>query len=186
VDTQELYDVRQKLRLFASDHGMQWVLNEVDEAASLGISESRTLRQFTRQGQITYEDVTDVDDLDYAIPGRVRRGTEEFARRRPMTDLEQAELLVTALRRVLVDLDGIADEAVKVLNYPVDREQGDFSDQAKLEDIILPELPPVSEIAFVPDEGSTSPPISTGVMRDLERSSSAADLLAQIDREIRS
>jgi hypothetical protein len=182
-----LYEVQQKLRLFASAHGMQWVLDEVDEAVSLGISEARTLRQSTRQGQITYEDVTGLDDLAFAKSGRARKGTEEFAGRRPMTDLEQVELLVTALRRVLVDLDGIADEAVSILNDPVDREQQDSLGHAKLdEDIVLPASPPVYEISFAPDEGSTSPPISTGALRNPERSSRAAELLAQIDREIRS
>ena len=187
MDTEELLAAGQKLRLFASAHGLQWVLDEVDEAVSLGISEARTLRQSTRQGQITYEDITDLDYSAETKSARNRRGTEEFARRRPMTDLEQVELLVTALRRVLVDLDGIADEAVNLLNDPVDREQQEFTDQANSgADNLPPALPPVYEIAFAPDEGSTAPAVSTGDMRDPVRSNRAAELLAQIELEIRS
>lgn len=187
MDAEELFATRQKLRSFASAHGMQWVLDEVDEAVSLGISEARTLRQHTRQGQITYEDVTGLDYSADATSARGRRGTEEFARRRPMTDLEQVELLVTALRRVLVDLDEIADEAVSVLNDLADREQQEFTDRSKSDDDIpAPASPPVYEIAFAPDEGSTSPAVSTESMRDPARSARAAEILAQIDQEIRS
>lgn len=177
----------QKLRLFASAHGLQWVLDEVDEAVSLGISETRTLRQSTRQGQITYEDITDLDYPAETTSARNRRGTEEFARRRPMTGLEQIELLVTALRRVLVDLDGIADEAVNLLNNPVDQGRQEFTGQVNSDaDSLPPKLPLVYEIAFAPDEGSTSPAVSTEGMRDPARSNRAAELLAQIELEIRS
>ena len=56
---EELQDAIRKLREFAVAQGMQWVLDEVDEAIALGVPETRTLRRTTdREGLITYEDVT--------------------------------------------------------------------------------------------------------------------------------
>ncbi len=59
---EELEDALRKLREFTAAQGMQWVLDEVDEAIALGVPETRTLRQTTnRQGLTTYVDVTDPD-----------------------------------------------------------------------------------------------------------------------------
>jgi hypothetical protein len=66
---EELEGAMRKLRGFANAQGMQWVLDELDEAIALGIPETRTLRQTNRQGLITYEDVTDPDELFSIGPG---------------------------------------------------------------------------------------------------------------------
>ena len=98
---------------------MQWVLDEVDEAIALGVPETRTLRQTTnRQGLITYEDVTAPDELPSPGQSRRRRSgrSADFIRRRPMTIREQAQLLIRALRRVLVDLDMVAIGSLEALN----------------------------------------------------------------------
>jgi hypothetical protein len=124
MNAAELDDTIRKLRAFAVTHGMQWMLDEVDEAVSLGIPEVRTLRQSTRRGRTTYEDVTLSDSLhrlDDAGFGTSRaapttKRAEQFVRRRPMTSLEEARLLVEALRNVLVGLDDIAEEALGALN----------------------------------------------------------------------
>ena len=105
---EDLQDAIRKLREFAAAQGMQWVLDEVDEAIALGVPETRTLRQTTnRQGVTTYEDVTAPDALPFPDLGRGRRTgrSAEFIRSRPMTPQEQAQLLVQALNRVLADLD---------------------------------------------------------------------------------
>ena len=70
---EELQDAIRKLREFAIVQGMQWVLDEVDEAIALGVPETRTLRQTTdRQGETTYEDVTPPDTLPFPSLGRGR------------------------------------------------------------------------------------------------------------------
>jgi len=63
-----------KLREFAAAQGMQWVLDEVDEAIAIDVPETRTLRQTTnRQGLTTYEDVTEPDGPPFPGQGRGRR-----------------------------------------------------------------------------------------------------------------
>jgi hypothetical protein len=185
MNAEELDDAKQKLRTFVSANGMQWVLDEVDEAVSLGISEVRTLRQSTQQGRITYEDVTELEASGVASSRR-RKRAEEFARRRPMTDVEQVELLVLALRRVLVDLNGVADESIRVLNNAGEVEQHKFPELSGLEDGQIPAPPPVSEIDFAPDEGSTSPTITTESLRNVDRAMRAAEILTRIEDELRS
>jgi len=180
MNDEELGATNEKLRAFAASHGMQWILDEVDEAVSLGIPEVRTLRQASQQGRIIYEDITGIDLTDIP-PNRRPKRSEEFVSRRPMTELEQAELLVQALRRVLVDAEKIASESIDTLNQPVDRIASESYDQEH--DII--DLPPVDGIAFAPDEGSTSPTV------DIESISSGhsprvAEILVQIESEIRS
>jgi hypothetical protein len=116
---EELQDAMRKLREFAVVQGMQWVLDEVDEAIALGVPETRALRQTTdRQGLTTYEDVTPPDALPFPGLGRGRRTgrSADFIRSRPMTLREQARLLVQALNRVLADLDTVAVGSLKALD----------------------------------------------------------------------
>lgn len=142
-----------KLREFAAAQGMQWVLDEVDEAIALGVPETRTLRQTTNQGQITYEDVTAPDELPFAGQGRSRRTgrSAEFIRSRPMTLLEQAELLVQALGRVLADLDAVAVGSLEALDPAT------LSDHAEPEMKTIYQIPRIGTISFVPRRGQHRP-----------------------------
>jgi len=180
MNDEELTATNAKLRAFAASHGMQWILDEVDEAVSLGIPEVRTLRQSSQQGRIIYEDITGVDLTDIP-PGRRPKRSEEFVSRRPMTELEQVVLLVEALRRVLVDSEKIASESIDTLNQPVDR----FASGSYDQEHPAIDLPPVDGIAFAPDEGSTSPAVELELVRS-SHSPRVAEILAQIENEIRS
>jgi hypothetical protein len=167
MNTDQLIDTRIKLREFANQHGLEWVLAEVDEAVSLGVVEVKSLRQATLQGRTVYEEVS--PDL---APFRGRKRAEEFLSRRPMTELEQVEAIVGALRRVLVDLDDVARTSVDQLrDLPGTSEEDD--------------VPPIFEIDFQPDEGSSTPHVTTEVMRHEDRVSTA-QLLDQLQREIHS
>lgn len=168
MNTDELASVKQKLRDFASANGMQWVLGEVDEAVALGVPEIRTLRQSSQQGRITYEDITEPDAG--LISTRRRRNTEDFVTRRPMTESEQVELLVQALRRVLVDLDEIAKQPIKALNDPDLRDTLRPPTSTETENNRMPAPPEVSGISFAPDEGSSSPAISLDAIQHTNRS----------------
>jgi hypothetical protein len=180
MNNEELTATNAKLRAFAASHGMQWILDGVDEAVSLGIPEVRTLRQSSQQGRIIYEDVTGLDLADLPSGRRPKR-SEEFVSRRPMTELEQVVLLVEALRRVLVDSEKIASESIETLNQPVDR----FASGSYDQEHPAIDLPPVDGIAFVPDEGSTSPTVDLELVRS-SHSPRVAEILAQIEIEIRS
>lgn len=167
MNTDELASVKQKLRDFASANGMQWVLDEVDEAVSLGVPEIRTLRQSSQQGRITYEDITEPDAG--LMSTRRRRNTEDFVTRRPMTESEQVELLVQALKRVLVDLDGIAKQSIEALNDPELRDTLKSPTLAETVSSQMPAPPEVSGISFAPDEGSSSPAIRMRFDHDWDR-----------------
>lgn len=188
---QELADAIRKLREFAIAQGMQWVLDEVDEAIALGVPERRTLRQTNRAGRTRYQDVTEPTTPELTTgPVRRRRNRryeetgrarQDFVRSRKMTSREQAELLVHALGRVLTDLDAIADGTLEALD------PGRLSDH--LDAAITPafeDYPPprVGTIRFAPDEGSTAPAVDIDVIRGSRRRTRVADLLHQIETEI--
>jgi hypothetical protein len=131
MNGEELEDAMRKLLEFVITQGMQWMLDEVDEAIALGVPETRTLRQPTsRQGLTTYEDVTAPDASPFPGQGRSRRTgrSTEFIRSRPMTPREQAQLLVQALGRVLADLEAVAVGSLEAL------------DPATLSDYVAPDL----------------------------------------------
>ena len=100
---------------------------------------------------------------------RGRKRAEEFLSRRPMTELEQVEAIVAAIRRVLVDLDDVARTSVDQL-----RNLDGPGDEA---------VPLISEIDFEPDEGSSTPPVTTEAMRHQPREATT-ELLDELEREI--
>lgn len=164
MNTEQLIDTRLKLRRFANQHGMEWVLAEVDEAVSLGVVEVKALRQATHKGRTVYEEAP-----PGVAPIRGRKRAEEFLSRRPMTELEQVEAIVAAIRRVLVDLDDVARTSVDQL-----RNLDGPGDEA---------VPLISEIDFEPDEGSSTPPVTTEAMRHQPREATT-ELLDELEREI--
>lgn len=181
---EELEDAVRKLREFAVAQGMQWVLDEVDEAIALGVPETRTLRQTTnRQGMTTYEDVTTPRELPGLARGQNRRTgrSSEFVRSRPMTSLEQARLLVEALGRVLADLDLVALGSLEALDPATLSEYMDPDAKTGIQ--VFP-VPRVDTISFVPDEGSTAPAVSIDVIRRSQRRRQVAGLLSEIAAEI--
>jgi len=93
-----------------------------------------------------------------------------------MTPQEQAELLVHALRRVLTDLDTIADGTLDALDP---RSWSDEVDE--LEEYSAPR---VGTIRFEPDEGSVAPAINIDVIRGSRRRAQVADVLRRIEEEI--
>ena len=172
-----------KLREFAIAQGMQWVLDEIDEAIALGVPETRTLRQTTRQGFTSYEDVTEPDEL-FSIgqgPSRRHRRSEEFVRSRPMDPLEQVQLLLQALRRVLVDLEAVAVGCLDALDPATLSEYADPGSKSALTGFAVPSI---ATITFAPDEGSTAPGISIDFIRESQRRSRVIDVLDEIETEI--
>jgi hypothetical protein len=181
---EELHDAIRKLRAFTAAQGMQWVLDEVDDAISLGVPETRTLRQTNRQGFVTYEDITAEPD-DYFLleqpQGRRGRRSEEFIRSRPMTPQEQAHLLLDALSRVLTELDAIAAGALEALDPATLAVYLDPEEKTRISRIRVPR---VESISFTPDEGSTTPGINFNFMRDSQSRVRVTELISQIQSEI--
>jgi hypothetical protein len=181
---EELQDAILKLRAFAVAQGMQWVLDEVDDAIALGVPEARTLRQTIRQGLVTYEDVTAEPDEFLLLEqpqGRQGRRSEEFIRSRPMTPQEQAHLLLDALSRVLSELDVIAAGTLEALGPAT---LADYLGSTQKTSAPEVRVPGVESISFTPDEGSTAPGISLNLIRESQRHVRVTQLISRIQSEI--
>ncbi len=167
----------------ATESGLAWLLEELDEATAIGVVEVKSLRQQVRKGRTTYEELTAAEQ---AGPGR--RRAEEFLSHRPMTLLEQVDALIDALTRVLVDLDQVAAAAVAQLNdLPVTAPSDDEPSVAPSA-ASAPRTPEqegartrISEIDFQPDEGSLAPAVTTEAMRhSTDRRENSAKILLGI------
>jgi hypothetical protein len=179
MEREELEELDRRLRLFANDNGMAWVVDELDEAIEVGVFERRELRQASRQGRTTYEVVPDV-----ARAGRKR--PEEFVSRRALTPEEQVRMMLGGLRRVLSELDLVATTSVLQLN-DLDSITQSPADTDLTEPIAAPRAaPPVTEIDFAPDEGSTADDVSTEGLRHSDRSNATAEVLRRIELEVQS
>jgi hypothetical protein len=166
MNPEEPANTLRRIRSVAGSHGLQWIVDEVDEQVSLGIVEVKELREVRRSGEVIYEEFP----TTVSSPPRGRRRAEEFITRRPMTVKEQVDALIEALGRVLVDIDAIADASVRQLND---------------EDLwAAREVPPISEINFVPDEGSTTPAVTTEALRHSDQRFHIAELLRQLQHEV--
>lgn len=187
MDEEELRQLYDALRVFASEYGLDWVVAEVDESAALGVVEVQRLQQTTRRGEQVYVPLDEIKSR----PGS-RKSAEQFLTTRPMTVREQVEVLLQAFRRVLVDLDGVAAASVSQLQeLPVPPD--DVVDPVERDLLAATEYPParanasrrVTEIDFLPDDGSTRPGISTEGARFDDRRLRAAEALSHIERDVR-
>jgi hypothetical protein len=98
-----------------------------------------------------------------------------------MTPLEQAQLLLQALRRVLVDLEMVAIGCLEALDPATLSEYTDPSLKADFPGFTVPY---VATISFAPDEGSTAPGISIDFIRDSQRRARVTDLLDEFEVEV--
>lgn len=180
MDAEQLSELEERLRSFANEHGMSWVVDELDEAISLGLFERRELRPSSSKGKTVYNEVPKV------ATGTGRKRAEEFVSRRPLTPEEQVQLLLSALRRVLVDLDQVAAASVTNLNdlESVTQSVSDVESTESSIDKPPREFPRVTEIDFAPDEGSIAPAVTTEGLRHARRSERTARALSRIKAEV--
>lgn len=94
------------------------------------------------------------------------RRSEEFVSRRPMTDLEQVQLLIDALGRVLVDLNKIAGAAVDYVNDTGILRQPENEPIANIHvSQGLANTPrSIQSILFIPEEDDGSPLVNTDLL----------------------
>lgn len=184
MEPRQLDELYEQLRREVGNAGMGWLLDEIDEASALGVTEVKPLRPRTRQGRTTYEELT---EAERAGPGR--RRAEEFLSRRPMTRIEQVDALLDGLARVLVDLDDVAKAAVEQLNELPDLEPSDEepvvaeSAQRVTRQVRRPQI---VDIDFEPDEGSLAPAITSEEMRhNMDRRDAVSSVLAELREQIR-
>lgn len=147
MEAVELAREYEKVRGFAADMGLGWVLDELDEAIEEGITETKRLRSVKRNGR------DDFEELPPAAPGRKR--AEEFLLRRPLTLIEQVEALLGALRRALVDVELVSQRSIEQLQLltSANRSVIGLNDEPSSRPTER-ETPVISEIDFRPDQGS--------------------------------
>lgn len=186
MDERGLQTAKATLRSFAAEHGMGWVLEELDEAVALGVVQAKALRPASRKGHQVYEEVP-----AEGPSGRGRKRAEEFLTRRPMTDQEQVEALIGALRRALLDIDSVAQEAVEQLSGlpsgpPVGESLAASSDDTHAAESPLAAFTRVEELDFLPDEGGVAVPLTTERFRHADdRRATVGLLLDQLLVEVR-
>ena len=94
-------------------------------------------------------------------------------------------MMLSGLRRVLSDLDLVAEASVRELN-----DLGDVTQSSADVDLTEPvelherSIPVVTEIDFAPDEGSAAAAISTEGLRHADRYQRTADVLRRIEAEV--
>lgn len=95
-----------------------------------------------------------------------------------MTTQEQAQLLLRALRRVLVDLDTVAIGSLETLDPAALSGHTEPASETSFP------VPHVDTISFFPDEDSTAPAVSVDIIRSSQRRTQVAALLSEIEAEI--
>ncbi len=168
-----------KLRQLASRLGMQWVLDELDDAVSLGVIEVKQLRQVTRRGQMVYEEVP------AAVGATGRKRAEEFLERRSLTPEERVRALIGALRRVVLELDDVATSAVEQVNEALRMNRGVSTMEAADVSSELPQA--ITETDFELDEGAReSESLSTEGRRhrDLSGTMALSGLIDTLESEL--
>ncbi len=119
-------------------------------------------------------------------PARGRKRAEEFLTRRPMTDQEQVETFIAALRRVLVDADSVAQAAIGQLVELGQRPLLEAASPVDAKPLERHNPAVVEENDFLPDEGSAAPAVTTEAMRhDVDRPALIAQILDQLLTAVR-
>ncbi|GAB2920288.1 hypothetical protein [Streptomyces mayteni] len=180
----ELRRVEQQLREALQDTALSWVLDDVDAAIAAGVPEEKILR---RRQQRRGEDspatspaaaAARYEVVDRSALGHVeyeasrKRGTLVIATR-AMTDEERVQLILEAVRRVLVELPEMELEVLKTLRTEPEADVGSRST--------------AEAVVFEPDESARSHRSRTEFWGDrmpTERRTRVSQLLADVTRQV--
>ncbi|MFG2963070.1 hypothetical protein ACGFZS_07245 [Streptomyces sp. NPDC048288] len=180
----ELRRVEGQLREALQDTALSWVLDDVDAAIAAGVPEEKILRRRQqRRGDdlpatspaaaaARYE-VVDRSMLGLGEYESSRKGGTLVIATRAMTDEERVQLLLDAVRRVLVELPEMELEVLKTLRT---EPEGDAGSRSIAEAVV-----------FEPDESTRSRRSRTEFRGDrtpAERRNHVSQLLADVTREV--
>ncbi|MEU1489410.1 hypothetical protein ABZ456_04015 [Streptomyces sp. NPDC005776] len=180
----ELRGVEHQLREALQDTALSWVLDDVDAAIAAGVPEEKILRRRQqRRGDDSPAASPAAAAARYEVVDRSvlglgeyeasrKRGTLVIATR-SMTDEERVQLLLDAVRRVLVELPEIELEVLKTLRT---EPEGDTGSRNIVEAVV-----------FEPDESARSRRSRTefqGNRTPTERRIHVSQLLADVTREV--
>ncbi|MCC3314882.1 hypothetical protein [Nocardia africana] len=130
MDSHQLLAVETEIRSVISDSSLAWLLDDVDDAIAAGIPQEKVLRR--RRGAVQQSEDADVALYQVFDPEAISSKEYETSRKqgtlvittRPMTDAERVEVLLEALRRVLVELPDIELETLRILQEVPRNEEG--------------------------------------------------------------
>lgn len=148
MNDEDLLRVEEELRSVLEGSVLEWVLDEVDDAAATGVPEERILRRRRPRGDgasrdpmriaASYE-VVSLKGLQPAqIEGHRKRNSLVISTR-PMTVRERVGLLFEALRRVLIEVPDIEVATLMTLFSTPDHDERDGA----------------GSVRFIPDRGSS-------------------------------
>ncbi|MFD5732332.1 hypothetical protein ACFWIY_05835 [Streptomyces sioyaensis] len=134
----EMREVENLLRDLIRSAGLDWLIDELDEAIATGIAEEKLLQR--RRGASTeeYEALTVAEVGTDTFHRSLKRGASVVVTTRPMNARERTELHLDALRRLFLELPEIESAALKIMRAEDD-----------------PHRAPVRSVRFVPDEELT-------------------------------
>lgn len=134
----EMREVEDVLRDLIRSVGLDWLIDELDEAISTGVAEERLLQR--RRGASTeeYEALAVADVGTDSFHRSLKRGASVVVTTRPMNARERTELHLDALRRLFLELPEIERATLKIMGAEGDSHRA-----------------PVRSIRFVPDEELT-------------------------------
>jgi hypothetical protein len=186
MDEFELRRVEQEIRDTLADTALEWVLDEVDAAIAAGVPEEKILRRRANRGSddrrsaspaaeaARYETVERRMLSPEAFEASRKGGTLVIATR-PMADSERVELLLDALRRVIVELPEIELETLKTLYAAPESDEGTRHE--------------VHDVAFEPEENARHRRERSAVLADRmprERRERISALFVNAVSEVRS
>ncbi|WP_051777512.1 hypothetical protein [Streptomyces violaceorubidus] len=184
MDQFELRRVEGKLREALQDTALSWALDDVDAAIAAGVPEEKILRRRQqRRGDnlpatspaaaaARYE-VVDRSMLGLGEYESSRKGGTLVIATRAMTEEERVQLLLDAVKRVLVDLPEMELEVLKTLRS---EPEGDAGSRSMAEGVV-----------FEPDEGARTRRSRIEFRGDrvsAERRTRVSQLLAEATREV--
>ncbi|MFH8688723.1 hypothetical protein ACIOHA_09535 [Streptomyces anulatus] len=180
----EMRSVEQQLREALQDTALSWVLDDVDAAIAAGVPEEKILRRRPqRRGDESHAASPAAAAARYEVVDRSMLGLVEYEASRKrgtlviatraMTDEERVQLLLDAVRRVLVELPEMELEVLKTLRTEPEGDDGSRS---------------IAEaVVFEPDESARSRRGRTEFRGDrmpTERRTRVSQLLADVTREV--
>ncbi|MEU9792352.1 hypothetical protein AB0E27_17310 [Streptomyces sparsogenes] len=180
----ELRRLEQQLREALQDTTLSWVLDDVDAAIAAGVPEEKILRRRQqRRGDDPPVTSPAAAAARYEVVDRSMLGLGEYESSRKkgtlviatraMTDEERVQLLLDAVKRVLIDLP---DMELEVLNTLRSEPEGDAGSRSMVEGVV-----------FEPDESTRSRRSRTEFRGDrlpTEQRTRVSQLLTEVTREV--
>src|SRR5438067_541327 len=125
MDELELSEIEIGLRSILVSANIQWILDSVDEALRAGISSEKGI--IIHQARGWMRDAGHEQRAIVVEPGSRQRPQRMVVTNEPFSIRQRVELIVTSIRRAVVELPTLQEEIFKVLNG-TSRHQNEFID----------------------------------------------------------